>query len=585
MSLPACLCVTIGASLMLTSTLLAGTAASSLAAPAVTPGPAMPTDDEIREILRVRIDKEHRAVGIVVGIVTEQGTRIITHGKAKADAPASPGFAGDPAALSRPLDGDTVFEIGSITKPFTATILADMARKGELSVEDPVAKFLPTGVKMPSKNGKEITLRLLAQHLSALPRMPSNFRPANALNPYADYGAPSLYEFLKDHELRREPGAEREYSNLAYGLLGHALSLKAGKPYEQLLHERITGPLGMNDTVITLTPELRTRLAHGHDLQGKPESNWDLNVLQGAGAIRSTVNDMLKFAAANAGITATPLRETIATAQERKYPPEAGEAEPLSLAWGRGTQAGEQRLLWHNGGTGGYRSNLVFNTLTKVGVVVLSNGAEDIDDIAFHIIEPSWPVDVRRTAITLAPEALDRFTGVYEIAPNAYREIFRYRDRLFLQRTGQPVRELQAESATGFFSTEPVFQLLFELDAGGRGTTATVVQSNGVKSPAKRVDRSGWVKKLIEIDPAKLDDYAGRFEDNPEFIYTIRRDGERLFVQVTSQTDLEIFPIGPDRFTYLAVDAELAFVRDAGGKVVSLVKHQLGTQNPAKRIK
>ena len=258
-------------------------------------------------------------------MVSDKGVRIISYGKAKGNGPVSPGFAGDAAALERPLDGDTVFEIGSITKTFTGSILADMARKGEVGVDSPVSAFLPAGVKVPSRGGKPITLRLLAQHMSGLPRMPGNFAPVDETNPYRDYTPTLMYQWLGAVEPERDPGEDFEYSNIGYGLLGHALSLEAGSSYEALLRERITGPLGMNDTVITLTPQTKARLAHGHNERLGPAGNWDLDAIAGAGAIRSTVRDMLKYCAANAGLTETPLRATFDEAQTLKYPWRKGE--------------------------------------------------------------------------------------------------------------------------------------------------------------------------------------------------------------------------------------------------------------------
>src|SRR4029453_3090616 len=146
----------------------------------------------------------------------------------------------------------------------------------------------------------------LATHTSGLPRLPSPFTPKNPANPYADYSVEDLYRFLSSHELRRDIGSQYEYSNLGGGLLGHVLARRAGMDYEALVRARITGPLGMNDTRIVLTPEMRGRLAAGHNAALKPVPNWDLPTLAGAGALRSTVNDLLKFAAMAAGGTNTP---------------------------------------------------------------------------------------------------------------------------------------------------------------------------------------------------------------------------------------------------------------------------------------
>ena len=237
-------------------------------------------DSAIRTILQQRVDQK-RAAGLVVGTLDASGrSSVVAYGSAD-------------AAGAQRLDGNTVFEIGSITKTFTATILADMVLRGEVKLDDPVAKYLPATVRVPSRGGKLITLADLATQSSGLPRMPDNFHPADATNPYADYSVQQMYDFLSRYELPRDIGAKYEYSNLGVGLLGHALARRAGVSYESLVNARVLAPLGMTSTRITLTPDMRSRLAVGHDEAMHPVANWDLPTLAGAGALRSTATDML----------------------------------------------------------------------------------------------------------------------------------------------------------------------------------------------------------------------------------------------------------------------------------------------------
>jgi serine-type D-Ala-D-Ala carboxypeptidase/endopeptidase len=204
---------------------------------------------EAQKLIRTRVENKWN-MGIVVGIIDETGTRVAAYGTGKKDS-------------EQKLDAETLFEIGSITKTFTGILLADMAEQGEVKLDDPVAKFLPADVKVPEKNGKKITLQNLSQHTSGLPRLPGNFKPADPHDPYADYTIKQMYEFLAKCELTSEIGEKYDYSNLAVGLLGHALSLKAGKDYEALVESRICGPLSLKSTRITLTPALKARLATG----------------------------------------------------------------------------------------------------------------------------------------------------------------------------------------------------------------------------------------------------------------------------------------------------------------------------------
>ncbi len=257
-------------------------------------------------IIRQRV-ADKRSAGIVVGLIESDGrTRILAFG--------------DPGPGKPPLDGNTAFEIGSISKVFTSTVLAQMVLEGKVKLDDPVQKYLPSSVRIPTRNGKQITLGNLSMQNSGLPRMPANFSPRDPSNPYADYSVQQMYDFLSGYTLTRDPGEQFEYSNLGVGLLGHVLSLASGRSYEQLEQERVWTPLGMTHTAITLTPWMSEHLALGHDAQGKVVPNWDLPTFAGAGAIRSTAADMLKFIAANLRTDRGPLGKAMASAQQERAP-------------------------------------------------------------------------------------------------------------------------------------------------------------------------------------------------------------------------------------------------------------------------
>src|SRR5262245_52546371 len=212
-----------------------------------TPASSIPPDSEIRKIVSERIDKYRQSVGIVVGIIEPQGRRIIAYGHLD---------QGDP----RPLDGDTVFEIDSITKVFTGLLLTDMAARGEVSLADPVAKFLPADVHVPERTGRQITLLDLVTHRSGLPQLPLN-APLYEQDPIHNYTTDQLYSMLAVYRLESDPGTHYFYSNVGFGLLGHALARRAGVDFQQLLESRITGPLRMVDTRISLSPGMNERLA------------------------------------------------------------------------------------------------------------------------------------------------------------------------------------------------------------------------------------------------------------------------------------------------------------------------------------
>ena len=184
---------------------------------------ALLSNDQIREILVKRVDQQKQTVGIVVGVIEPDGRRVVAYGNLANGKLAN----ADPGTL----DGDTIFEIGSVTKVFTSLLLADMVNRKEVTLDDPAAKYLSENVKMPERSGKSITLLDLSTHSSGLPPNPGNLK-LNPRNPFAaDYSVNDLYQFLSGYTLPRDPGSEFEYSNLGAGLLGHVLPCRAGTNY------------------------------------------------------------------------------------------------------------------------------------------------------------------------------------------------------------------------------------------------------------------------------------------------------------------------------------------------------------------
>jgi CubicO group peptidase (beta-lactamase class C family) len=304
------------------------------------------------------------------------------------DGEATPFFFGEVKQGSgeRP-DGDTMWEIGSISKVFTGTLLALLSQEGMLKLEDPVQPVLAGLAYGEGDAGPVFTLAQLAEHSSGLPRLPDNKKPADPANPYADYTVDDLYAFLAKHKLRRAPGEAHEYSNLGVGLLGHVLALKAGRSYEDLLREKLLVPLHMNDTAVTLTEVQEARMAKPYAQGGKPASNWDIPTFAGAGGLRSSLNDMTRFLLAAMGDAPEPLEKAFALAQEPRF--KVGENVQIGLCWmiTESSTPGSPPLIWHNGGTGGYASFVGFRQDGSLGIVVLCNTAERaIDQAAVEIM-------------------------------------------------------------------------------------------------------------------------------------------------------------------------------------------------------
>ena len=437
---------------------------------------AFPTDGQIRDLLVERIDKQHQSVGIVVGIIDSTGRRTISYGKFD---------TGD----NRAVDGNTIFEMGSVTKVFTSLLLADMVQRGEVALTDPVAKYLPAGVKMPERNGQKITLEDLATHTSGLPRLPSNLHPKDSANPYADYSVEQLYEFLSGYQLTRDIGSQYEYSNLGGGLLGHVLARRAGMDYEKLVRSRICEPLGMRSTGIRLSDEMKTRFAVGHDADMQRVAYWDLPTLSGAGALRSTANDMLAFVGANLGYVKSPLAPAMAAMLAVRRPTGTPGLD-IGLGWHILTRDGHE-IVWHNGGTGGFRSFIGFERKTGTGAVVLSNAetSAGVDDIGQHLLNTNAPLyqpPKEHKQVAVDPKVFDGYVGQYQLAPNFVMTITRDGAQLFVQATGQPKLEIFPESEREYFLKVVDAQITFETDSQGRAT-GLVLHQNGMNQQAKRL--------------------------------------------------------------------------------------------------
>jgi serine-type D-Ala-D-Ala carboxypeptidase/endopeptidase len=308
---------------------------------------------------------------IVVGVITPNGTQVSAYGNISKANPT-------------PVDGNTVFDIASVSKTFVATVLADLVNEGVVKLSDPLEMYLPSNVTVPSYNGNKITLGDLATHSSGLPYQPSGW----IVNKH--YTTPQVYDFLSNSTLEDEPGKVAKYSNLGMGMVGHALSLKMGVTLEQLIEDRIFKVLGMNSsgiamnaTGIAIPENIKPILAVGHMAGNESELMFLPEAVQGAGAIYSTVNDLLKYVSANIGLIDTKINPAMEETHSIRYPfyelqvpfpnPSGNESTPYGyegLSWFSTTDLGTQ-VVWHNGGINGYSSFVGFNPSKQIGLVIL----------------------------------------------------------------------------------------------------------------------------------------------------------------------------------------------------------------------
>lgn len=478
---------------------------------------------------------------------------------------------------------DTIFQIGSITKTFTATLLAEAVDHHEVNLDTPVAKLLP-GFTIPSRNGKPITLGELAMQDSGLPRLPGNLDMANVHDPYADYDAAKLKDFLSKYKLQRDPGASYEYSNLGVGLLGFALARRAGTTYDKLLRTRIFKPLGMTSSSATFSMPLNADWAMGHDESGMPAKPWHLDALAGAGAINSTGADMLRYLEANLGQGHGALQAAMQLAHQPRRA--IGGDERIGLVWmTRHDKDGD--IVWHNGMTGGYASFIGFSADGRHGVVILTNIQQSVDDLGFATLLADAPLAPAEKQVTMSPSRLDAYVGDYQLAPGFILHVFRQDGQLLAQATGQGAFPIFASAADRFFARVADIRIDFQRDRQGK-VASLVLHQNGHDRSARRMDAAAIEKasgqRVIKLDKATLSQYVGRYQLAPGAVFDISLEGSQLMARLTGQPAFPVYASARDEFHYTVVDAQLSFKRGADGKVDALVLHQNGADRRAPKL-
>jgi CubicO group peptidase (beta-lactamase class C family) len=421
------------------------------------PSATEPTEDAIRELLAERVNAisgSDDRIGIVVGVVDAQGGRIISY---------SLSHRPDRAAFT----GDTVFEIGSVGKVFTALLLADMVQRHEVALIDPVAKFLPAGDKLPQRDGQQISLVDLATHTSGLPFFPDTYP---TLADADEYSSSDLYAFLAHYVLKRDPGAEWEYSNIGYWLLGQALATQARIPLDELLERRIFAPLKMSSTGGKLTREMRARLAQGYDASLDPAPPfYALSVYKtlgvAAGGVYSSANDLLNFLSVALGIKASPLRPSIEAMTKTRR---AIDGDQQALGW-IVENRGPHEFYFHDGGTWGYASAMAWDPAKRAGVVVLANQQQSVADIARHLLRPEMPLEApslpKHREISMSAQVLDDYRGLYRAEDVGVFRITLQGGHLVLAVPvdwGLPEFRLHPESDQTFFVAEMPMRVTFQ---------------------------------------------------------------------------------------------------------------------------
>ncbi len=446
-----------------------------------------PADDDLTLMLRYLVE-DGEAPGAVLGVRDPDGsTRVVQYGIAGPDGLR--------------LGPDAVFEIGSITKTFTGTLLADMVLKGEVSLDDPVSKYLPAEVQVPSRNGREITLLDLATHRSALPSVPDDMRTPGRDVADWEYTVEDAYAFLSGYELPREPGGKREYSNFGFGLLSHVLSRVGGASFPRLVSERILEPLDMDRTGFAEGDGVPEGMVTGHR-NGDPvryRTRWE--ILDGAGALYSTAGNLLKYADALIGPAESDAERAVQFAAEIQG--SAGEeGGGQGLGWGTAVFPGEHPLVGHSGGTVGFSARLMVMPATGTATVLLLNQNGFDGDLAtsLHYFGPppaGWET------VQVARETLASYVGEYEAAQGSGSYYVRLEEDGWLtyQPEGGVRARLYARSDSSFYILRGPWSYVFTGD-GPADMTLHMAVDEREPTQEGRVERSA--RKVSSETPSPL---------------------------------------------------------------------------------
>ena len=495
-------------------------------------------------------------------------------------------FCANAADTKRKVDANTVFEIGSVSKAFMGTLLADLELRGKLNVNDPIKKYLPKELKVPDFKGREITLLDLTTHTSGLPSLPGRYKPTNPANFYSELDANTVAESLEDVRLTREPGSKYEYSNFGGLLLSRILSVQSQRDFDEAMVDRIATPLKMMDTT-SLAPAARAaRMATPHSASGKVVSRWDFYAdLSGVGGIKSTLPDMQKFLEANLEIYNNPegvlAKSPLGLALKKSHAKQhtAMAAMDIGYGWHRLNRNGST-VVFHNGQTAGFHAFVGFDPATGRGAVVLADGAIAIDDLGFNLTSKEFPATKPRLSATLDGAAVDALVGEYEL-PNVVLKFTSEgagtTKRLFAHTPGQARAELFVDSAGIYYPKD--FDALARFEKNKEGVVESVLwmQGGGAERGKKRAINN------FKLPANTFVDYVGEYVFNPSFAIRIFERGDRFFAQASGQPEFEIIADAVNQFSVRVITAKLQFSRSPSGLVESVKLLQGGQEIIGKR--
>ena len=516
---------------------------------ALASGLSQAAPDPLETLLQSRL-RGDRTGACVVAALIDHGSVTRARYCARTGGDAAPGYG----------DG---FEIGSVTKTMTAFLVADLIEQKRWSLDDPIAAHLPPGTPVPRQGERQILVRDLVTHRSGLPALPSRLHATDMVDPYASLTPQDLLQSLGDVRLTRPIGSTFEYSNFGMMVLSLAVAQAYGTDLESALRTHLFVPLRMDRTWIAKPPE-GAHAAPGHLSSGAATPPWTIAVdLAGVGMVRSTLDDMVRYAQAELDAPSPDMARRIFLTQAEVAP-------GFGMNWALARVDGHE-LVMHEGATGGFSSAVLLEPARQRAVVILADTAlgdlGGVGGLALAALLPGRPEGTPRVATPIPPDLRAQMVGTYDLG-SLTLVIRSDGQRLLAQATGQPEFELFHDSHGDFYPTAMSALLTPERENGR--IDHFVWHQGGGAVEARRRD-----VVATAVDP-RWKDWVGDYDITAQFAVRVFDEGGRLMIRATGQPALEATVAGADRIEVAKVGAVFEFQRDAHGVVVGMKLMQHG---------
>jgi CubicO group peptidase (beta-lactamase class C family) len=486
--------------------------------------------------------------------------------------------------LGVPVEPDMVFRLGSITKQFTAVSILMLAEQGKLGLQDEITKFLPD---YPTQ-GRKITIEHLLTHTSGI----QSYTDMSEWLPLwrKDFTLPELIDLFKNKPMKFEPGERWSYNNSGYVLLGAIIEKVSGQTYEQFVDTHIFKPLGLKGSCYDSTERIIPRRVPGYELGQKGIVNASyLSMTQpyAAGSLASTVDDLAVWS--QAVFAGRLVKKEWLDKAFTPFRLKNGESSGYGFGWFITNYQGH-RIVEHGGGINGFSTYEMTLPEDGIFIAILTNSAiagRDPEPRAFKIATLclGLPEPERKTAPVAAAD-LAALPGVYQSEAGDDVLVLAENGKLFFQRPGGAKREMLSDAAGGFIFADRPTRILVLRNERGEVSGLRGIERLGPPQVLKRTTKPlPSPRKEAAVDPKIYPLYAGDYELAPNFIITVLVKDGRLISRATGQPEVELFPESETKFFLKVVDAQVEFVKDAGGRVTSLVLTQGGQVMPAKKIR